>query len=65
MVWVAVVVLVGGGVALIVTPAAIAHYQAMLFGARAPRGCVIVEGLLLLLSAVALLLAHIAGVLHD
>ncbi len=64
MLWVSIVVFVVIGVALIVWRKELTYWQSqMVWGATMHPGCAVVEGVLLILLALAFYLAHRAGLL--
>jgi hypothetical protein len=62
MVWIAVVVFVLLGIVFIVRRNDLARAQSLVAGGNLMPGCVIVEGILLLLMAAAVVIAHSFGV---
>ena len=64
-VWIAIVLFVVIGVVLIVWRKELTYWQSqMVWGATMHPGCVVVEGVLLILLALAFYLAHRAGLLY-
>lgn len=61
MIWLSALILVFAGVALIVVRRSAARVQSLLAGGNLRPGCVIFEGIVFVVMAIALVIAHSRG----